>query len=115
MGFATRLASTFSTPIFCIIGILYVDDTDLFAIAVFSSESAEWVVCQMQAMTSHWRGCILVTGGDLNPDKCSWTPIGFVGMMMDGGITIMILPFLYVFLVLLVTYGHSSSCLHQRR
>jgi hypothetical protein len=31
----------------------------------------------MQAMTSHWRGCLLVTGGDLNPDKCCWTPIGF--------------------------------------
>jgi hypothetical protein len=28
-------------------------------------------------MPSHWRGCLLVTGGDLNPDKCSWTPIGF--------------------------------------
>jgi hypothetical protein len=31
----------------------------------------------MQAMTSHWRGCLLVTGGDLNPDKCCWTPIEF--------------------------------------
>jgi hypothetical protein len=31
----------------------------------------------MQAMTSHWRGCLLVTGGDLNLDKCCWTPIGF--------------------------------------
>jgi hypothetical protein len=27
-------------------------------------------------MTSHWRGCLLVTGRDLNPDKCSWI-IGF--------------------------------------
>jgi hypothetical protein len=71
------LNSTFSTSIFCIIGILYVNDTDLFAIAAFSSESAEQVACQMQAMTSHWRGCLLVTSGDLNLDKCSWTPIGF--------------------------------------
>jgi hypothetical protein len=31
----------------------------------------------MQAMTSHWQGCLFVTRGDLNPDKCSWTPIGF--------------------------------------
>jgi hypothetical protein len=76
-GFATRLASVFSTSFLCINGILYINDTDLFAIAAFSSESAEWVACQMQAMTSHWRGCLLVTGGDLNPDKCSWTPIGF--------------------------------------
>jgi hypothetical protein len=31
----------------------------------------------MQAMTSHWQGCLFVTRGDLNPDKCSWTPIDF--------------------------------------
>ncbi len=77
MGFATRLVSTFLTSIFCIIGILYIDDTDLFAFAVFSLETAERVARQMQAMTSHWRGCLLVTGGDLNPEKCCWTPIGF--------------------------------------
>jgi hypothetical protein len=76
-GFATRLVSAFSTSIFCIIGILYVDDTDLFAFAEFSLETAERVARQMQAMTSHWRGCLLVTGGDLNPEKCCWTPIGF--------------------------------------
>ncbi len=63
MGFATQLFSAFLTSIFCIIGILYINDTDLFAFAAFSSETAKWVACQMQAMTSHWRGCLLVTGG----------------------------------------------------
>jgi hypothetical protein len=77
MGFAARLVSACSTTIFCIISILYVDNTDLFAIAVYPSESAERVAHCMQAMTSHSRGCLLVTGGDLNPDKCCWTPIGF--------------------------------------
>jgi hypothetical protein len=76
MGFVAQLVSAFSTMIFCIIGILYVDDTDLFAIVVYPSESMEWVAHHMQAMTSHWRDCLLVTGRDLNPDKCSWTPIG---------------------------------------
>jgi hypothetical protein len=71
------LPDWYLTSIFCIIGILYVDDTDLFAFAVFSLETAKWVACQMQAMTSHWRGCLLVTGGDLNPEKCCWIPIGF--------------------------------------
>jgi hypothetical protein len=71
------LVSAFLTSIFCIIGILYINDTDLFAFAVFSSETAKWVARQMQAMTSHWRGFLLVTGGDLNPEKCCWTPIGF--------------------------------------
>jgi hypothetical protein len=40
--------------------------------------SAKHMAHWMQAMTSHWRGCLLVTGGDLNPDKCSLTPIGFL-------------------------------------
>jgi hypothetical protein len=77
IGFLAHLVSAFSTTTFCIIGILYVDDTDLFAIAVYPLESAEQVAHCMQAMTSHWRGCLLVTGGDLNPDKCCWTPICF--------------------------------------
>jgi hypothetical protein len=31
----------------------------------------------MKKIVFHWRRCLLVTGGDLNPDKCCWTPIGF--------------------------------------
>jgi hypothetical protein len=51
---------------------------DLFAIVVYSLESAERVARQCrQAMSSHWQGCLFVTRGDLNPDKCSWTPIAF--------------------------------------
>jgi hypothetical protein len=81
MGCAAQLVSAFSTKIFCIISILYEDDMDLFAIA-------EWVAHRMQAMTSHWQGCLLVTGEDLNPDKSSWTPLVFIGMPMGNGIII---------------------------
>jgi hypothetical protein len=48
--FVAQLVSAFSTMIFCIISILYVDDTDLFAIVVYPSESAEWVAHHMQAV-----------------------------------------------------------------
>jgi hypothetical protein len=100
MGFAAWLVSAFSTTIFCIICISYVDSMDLFAIAVYSLESAEWVARCMQAMTSHWRGCLLVTGGELNPDKCSWTPIGFywdtdawaMALLLDIFVSICIIP-----------------------
>jgi hypothetical protein len=40
MGFVARLISTFSTSIFCIIGILYIDDTDLFANAEYPLEKS---------------------------------------------------------------------------
>jgi hypothetical protein len=76
-GFAAQLRSAFSSSVFCVIGILYVDDTDLFVFAEYATESAERVACRMQDMTTHWRGCLRVTGGNLNPEKCNWTPIGF--------------------------------------
>jgi hypothetical protein len=73
MGFATQLISIF----FYINFLHYWYSLCLWhRFVVFSSESAKRVACWMQAMTSHWRGCLLVTSGDLNPDKCSWTPIG---------------------------------------
>jgi hypothetical protein len=76
-GFAAHLVSTFSTAIFSIVGILYVDDTDLLAIASYPSESTKQVSIRMQDMVNHWRGCLQVTGGNLSPDKCNGTMIGF--------------------------------------
>jgi hypothetical protein len=40
-GFVAHLISAFSSLIFCIIGVLYVDDTDLFSLAEYPLESAE--------------------------------------------------------------------------
>jgi hypothetical protein len=57
-GFAVRIHSAFSETVFCIIGILYVDDTDLFVFAEYSTESVERVALRMQDMTTHWRGCL---------------------------------------------------------
>jgi hypothetical protein len=76
-GFAAHLVSTFSTAIFSIVGILYVDDTDLLAIASYPSESTKQVSIRLQDMVNHWRDCLRVTGGNLNPDKCNGTMIGF--------------------------------------
>jgi hypothetical protein len=44
MGFAAWLVWAFSTSIFCIIGILYIDDKDLLAIVVCPSESTMCVL-----------------------------------------------------------------------
>jgi hypothetical protein len=76
-GFAVRLRSAFSSTVFCVIGILYVDNTNLLVFAEYATESAERVARRMQDMMTHWRGCLRVTGGNLNPEKCNWTPIGF--------------------------------------
>jgi hypothetical protein len=61
-GFAAHLVSAFSTAICSIVGILYVDDTDLLAIVLYPSESAKQVSIRIQDMVNHWRGCLRVTG-----------------------------------------------------
>jgi hypothetical protein len=72
-GFAACMRLAFSSTVFCIIGILYVDNTDLFVFAEYPRESVEWVTCRMQDMMTHWRGCLQVTGRN---EKCNGTPIG---------------------------------------
>jgi hypothetical protein len=76
-GFAACMQLAFSSTVFCTIGILYVNDTNLFVFAEYPRESIERVARRMQDMTTHWRGCLQVTGRNLNPEKCNWTPIGF--------------------------------------
>jgi hypothetical protein len=76
-GFAACIRLAFSATVLCIIGILYVDDTDLFAFAEYTTESVERVAGRVQNMTTPWRGCLRVTGVNLNPEKCNWMPIGF--------------------------------------
>jgi hypothetical protein len=76
-GLAACMWSAFSSTVFCIIGILYVDNTDLFVFAEYPRESIEWVAHRMQDMMTHWQGCLQVTGRNLNLEKCIWTPIGF--------------------------------------
>jgi hypothetical protein len=76
-GFAAHLIWAFSSSILYIIGVLYVNDMDLFAIAEYPLESTEGVACCMKQMGFHWRGCLSITGSDLNLDKCCWTPISF--------------------------------------
>jgi hypothetical protein len=56
IGFTACIRSAFSATAFCIIGIIYVDDMDLF-FAEYVTESAEWVAGRMKNMTTHWQGC----------------------------------------------------------
>jgi hypothetical protein len=57
-GFAAHMWSAFSSTVFCIIGILYVDNTNLFVFVEYLRESIERVTRRMQDMTTHWRGCL---------------------------------------------------------
>jgi hypothetical protein len=57
-GFAACMWLAFSLTVFCIIGILYVNDTNLFVFAEYPRESIERVARRMQDMMTHWQGCL---------------------------------------------------------
>jgi hypothetical protein len=58
-------------------GFLFVDDTDLFAVAKDKDESPEQVTTRMQAAVDAWHGGLRASGGALKPDKCSWCLVSF--------------------------------------
>jgi hypothetical protein len=116
MGFAARLISAFSTMIFCIIGILYVDDTDLFAIAVYPSENAERVgalyagydISLARLPSCHWRRFEILTNA-VGP------PLVFIGTLTGNGIIVWILGCQSAFQTLQGLYRLSNVSLHWRQ
>jgi len=68
-------SATFTTPISklstSLIGLIYVDDCDLFAVNSDSSRP-QAVVDSLQKNINLWQGGLIVTGGALSPKKSSW-------------------------------------------
>ena len=54
------------------IGLLYVDDTNLWAGLNKEDDMLDVVNKGQEAVTS-WGKLLIATGGDLNPQKCNWT------------------------------------------
>ena len=61
-----------------IVGLIYVDDTDLVEIAHTPQETMATVGPHMQDKASFWNRGTQATGGAQKMDKCSWTPVKFV-------------------------------------
>ena len=54
------------------IGLLYVDDTNLWA-GLNKEDDMLNVVNKGQEAVTSWGKLLMATGGDLNPEKCNWT------------------------------------------
>ena len=63
---------------FCIIGLLYIDDTDLVEIARQVDEIMAVVGPCMQQNVLCWNGSTRATSRVQKIDTCSWTPVEFV-------------------------------------
>ena len=61
------------------VGILYVDDTNLW-VGMDSDKDLDEVVAEAQETVSHWGNSLIATGGALNPEKCKWTIHDMVAM-----------------------------------
>ena len=65
-----------------LVGLLFVDDTDLIATAEAQQEPAETVIQQLQDSVTDWQGHLRTTGGSLKLGKCSWCIAAY--MFRDG-------------------------------
>jgi hypothetical protein len=71
-GLITRIRAAMSAAGVEFAGFLFVDDTDLIALASTKTENANQVVARIQAAVRTWHGGLRASGGALKPEKCSW-------------------------------------------
>ncbi len=57
--------------------VLYVDDSDLFHMAIGTSLDEEFLQL-VQNATNDWAGLVCTPGGSLKPQKCFWYILGWV-------------------------------------
>jgi hypothetical protein len=77
LGHVAQIRAAMSLTLFITAGFLFVDDTDLFAIASSPTESSSDVNARMQQAVNAWHGGLHATGGALVPEKCSWCLVDF--------------------------------------
>ena len=70
MGHGAKLTSAFTSRMFILAAVMYVDDTDLLHWAPSPTTSSEELVQQVQEATNDWGLLGQATGGALKPEKC---------------------------------------------
>lgn len=71
-GHITELRSCLTQTITTLVGMLFVDDTDLTKLARDPHSPYHEVVRDISAAANCWRGGLFASGGDLKPSKTSW-------------------------------------------
>jgi hypothetical protein len=74
-GDATRIASPMTQRMATLVGLLFVDDTDVFSTS--STDDPQASITRLQHAVNSWRDGLTATGGALRPEKCSWGLISY--------------------------------------
>jgi hypothetical protein len=77
LGLVTQIRAAMSAAGVEFAGFLFVDDTDLIALASTKMESVHQVVARIQAAVKAWHGGLRASGGALKPEKCSWCIVDY--------------------------------------
>ena len=68
-GHATSIITAISRKIASLLGFMFVDDADLTTAASNAHTTGTEMIEKMQALMTHWCGCIRATGGYIAPAK----------------------------------------------
>ena len=77
MRHCTTIITAISRKISPLLGFAFVDDTDLTTAASNAQTFGTELIHRMQALMTHWCGCIRATGGYIAPAKTRWFLISF--------------------------------------
>ncbi len=77
LGQGVTFIGAWARDAFTLAAVLYVDDSDLFHMAIGMS-SDEGFLQLVQYATNDWAGLVHATGGSLKPQKCFWYMLGWL-------------------------------------
>ncbi len=77
LGHGVTFIRAWAQDAFTLAAVLYVDDFDLFHMAIRMPSDKEFLQL-VQNATNNWAGLVHVTGGSLKPQKCFWYMLSWV-------------------------------------
>jgi hypothetical protein len=77
LGHRVTFILAWAQDAFTLVVVLYVDDSDLFHLAIGMPLDEEFLQL-VQTATNDWAGLVRATGGSLKPQKCFWYMLGWV-------------------------------------
>jgi hypothetical protein len=76
-GHGVTFIGAWARDAFTLAAVLFVDDSDLFHMAIGMPTDKEFLQL-VQNATNNWAGLVHATGGSLKPQKCFWYMLGWV-------------------------------------
>ena len=69
------MVSAFTLSVISLTLISFIDDTELFVMS--QQDDIKEISNRLQRLFVEWKNTLVVTGGEMRPEKCSWSLISF--------------------------------------